>query len=102
LTNYKGYVGKILRVDLSTGKTWKMKIDDDFAEKWIGGRGFIAKILYDELEPGTDPLGPKNKLIFMTGPLAGTHTPYGKVYGRHEITSDQNNLSQLLRWPFWP
>jgi len=80
LTSYKGYVGKILRVDLSRGKTSERKIDDDFAEKWIGGRGFIAKILYDELKPGADPLGPENKLIFMTGPLAGTNVPLTGKY----------------------
>jgi aldehyde:ferredoxin oxidoreductase len=80
LTTYKGYVGKILRADLSTGRTWETKIEDDFAEKWIGGRGFIAKILYDELEPGIDPLSPKNKLVFMTGPLAGTNIPLTGKY----------------------
>ena len=80
MVRYKGYVGKILRVDLTQGKTSEQRIDDEFAEKWIGGRGFIAKILFDELEPKTDPLGPYNKLIFMTGPLAGTRIPLTGKY----------------------
>ena len=80
MVDYKGYVGKILRVDLGLGKTCDTKIDNDFAEKWIGGRGFIAKILYDELPPRADPLGPENKLIFMTGPLAGTRVPLTGKY----------------------
>ena len=80
MTRYKGYIGKILRVDLSNGNTSEVSITDDFAERWIGGRGFIAKMLYDELEPGIDPLSPKNKLIFMTGPLAGTMIPLTGKY----------------------
>jgi len=80
LVDYKGYVGKILRVDLSRGKTSETEIRNDFAEKWIGGRGFIAKMLYDELPPRTDSLGPQNKLVFMTGPLAGTGVPLTGKY----------------------
>jgi len=80
LVDYKGYVGKILRVDLSRGKTSETEISNDFAQKWMGGRGFIAKILYDELSPRVDPLGPENKLIFMTGPLAGTGVPLTGKY----------------------
>jgi len=80
LTDYKGYVGKLLRVDLTTRKTSEKIIDNEFADKWMGGRGFIAKILYDELPPHADPLGPENKLIFMTGPLAGTNVPLTGKY----------------------
>lgn len=80
MVDYKGYVGKILRVDLSRGKTSETEIKNDFAEKWIGGRGFIAKMLYDELPPRIDPLGPDNKLILMTGPLAGTGVPLTGKY----------------------
>lgn len=80
MVDYKGYVGKILRVDLGRGRTSETKIGNDFAEEWIGGRGFIAKILHDELAPGADPLGPENKLIFMTGPLAGTGVPLTGKY----------------------
>jgi len=80
LTRYKGYVGKLLRVDLTDGKTSEQTIEDDLAENWMGGRGFIAKILYDELPPRADPLGPENRLIFMTGPLAGTNVPLTGKY----------------------
>ena len=80
MVDYKGYVGKILRVDLGRGKTSETKIKNDFAEKWIGGRGFIAKMLYDELAPRVDPLGPENRLILMTGPLAGTGVPLTGKY----------------------
>lgn len=70
-----GYTGKILRINL-TDKTFKkeelpLKIAKDF----IGGAGFGIKFLYDELKPGTNPLGPENKLIFAPGPFTGTNVP---------------------------
>jgi len=70
-----GWNGQILRVDLSSVKVTTQKYDADFAIKYMGGRGFAAKILWDELEQGTDPLGPKNKLIIAAGPLTGLLGP---------------------------
>jgi aldehyde:ferredoxin oxidoreductase len=46
-------------------------LDLGLAKKFIGGRGLASKILYDELDPQVDPISPKNKLIFATGPLTG-------------------------------
>lgn len=66
---------KILRVDLSSGSTRDEIISDEEVEKFIGGRGLGVKILIDELKPGIDPLGPENKLLFMTGPATGTAFP---------------------------
>lgn len=66
-----GYTGCILRVNLSTGRVTKEPVSADFARKFLGGAGFGAKILFDELKPGIDPLGPENKLLFMTGPVTG-------------------------------
>ncbi len=75
-----GWVGKILRVDLTEKKIKEQKLDRDLALNWIGGRGFAIKILWDELLPGTDPLSPGNKLIIATGPLTGVLLPSsGKV-----------------------
>jgi aldehyde:ferredoxin oxidoreductase len=42
------------------------------ASDFIGGRGYGIRYLYDELSPGVDPLGEQNKLIMLSGPLAGT------------------------------
>lgn len=80
MLEYKGYVGNILRVDLKSGKTSEMPIQREFADTWMGGRGFAAKILYDELAPKIDPLGLENKLIFITGPLCGTGVPLTGKY----------------------
>ncbi len=70
-----GYAGKLLRVNLSTGAIKKEKLDEETAYNFLGGRGYAANILYKELKQGTDALSPKNKLVFMTGPLTGTGFP---------------------------
>jgi len=70
-----GYMGKILRVNLSSGKISKEEIDPQIAQDYIGGAGFATKILYDEVPAKADPLGAKNKLVFMTGPVTGTRFP---------------------------
>jgi len=70
-----GWTGNILRVNLSTKTHKKEPFSEEFAHKWVGGRGFACKILYDEVMPGTDPLGPDNKLIVALGPIAGIPAP---------------------------
>ena len=64
-----GYMHKYLDVDLTSGTIHEKKLDPELAEKFIGGKGLGAKILYDELKAGTDPLGPENIILFMTVPL---------------------------------
>jgi aldehyde:ferredoxin oxidoreductase len=70
-----GWTGRILRVNLTTKKSRVDGFDEAFARKWVGGRGFAAKILFDELKPGVDPLGPENKFIAAVGPIAGIPAP---------------------------
>ena len=75
-----GWNGNILRMDLTKKKSSVQSYDKDFALKFLGGRGFAAKILWDELPKGVDPLSPQNKLIFATGPLTGLPlTSSGKI-----------------------
>ncbi|MEM2835520.1 MAG: aldehyde ferredoxin oxidoreductase family protein [Candidatus Bathyarchaeia archaeon] len=71
----RGWRGKILRVNLSKGKVLTEEYDANLATKYIGGRGFAARILFDELEPGIDPLGPENKMVIAAGPLTGLPGP---------------------------
>jgi aldehyde:ferredoxin oxidoreductase len=66
-----GYNGKILRVNLTREKMTIEQIDAQFCKKYLGGAGFIAHYLLAEINPGIDPLGPENKLIFALGPLTG-------------------------------
>jgi aldehyde:ferredoxin oxidoreductase len=71
----KGYAGKILRVDLSRGSVREEDLRDDFVEEYIGGEGFAAKLLWDEVKPGTEPFSPANELIFSTTALTRTSFP---------------------------
>jgi len=75
-----GYAGKILRVNLTTGTTTVQRLKEDFCRRYLGGNGFGARLLYDELQPGIDPLGPDNVLIFATGPLNGTLIPMASKF----------------------
>ena len=63
---------KLLRVNLSSGAIIEEDIPEEVAEAYVGGRGFCAKYLYDEVLPGIDPLSPENKLLLATGPMSGT------------------------------
>ena len=65
-----GYVGKILRVDLSSGTITDVPTMN-YADRFLGGRGIAAKIYWDEVLPDTRAFDPENRLIFVTGPLAG-------------------------------
>ncbi|MFH1491645.1 MAG: aldehyde ferredoxin oxidoreductase family protein, partial [Pseudomonadota bacterium] len=69
---------------LTTRGVTTREIEPLFAEKYLGGMGFSCRILYDEVKPETDPLGPENIVIFANGPLTGTSTPCS---GRTEITT---------------
>jgi aldehyde:ferredoxin oxidoreductase len=75
-----GYMGKILRVDLSKGTVKDEPLDQSMAKDYIGGAGLASKILYDEVDPTVDPLSPENKIIFSTGPLTGTRSPCSGRY----------------------
>ncbi len=67
-----GYLGKILRVDLSSGKTSVEELDRSFIKKWVGGVGFGARYLYEEVPAGVKWSDPENRLIWTSGPLAGS------------------------------
>jgi aldehyde:ferredoxin oxidoreductase len=70
-----GYMGRILRVDLSAGRLWDELLNEKYARTFVGGSGLAARHVYDMVDGGTDPLGPDNPLVFMTGPLVGTPMP---------------------------
>ena len=75
-----GYMGKILWVDLEQGTFKEEKLDEKLARDYIGGYGLGARILYEKIKPGVDPLGPDNILGFITGPMAGTPALGGSRY----------------------
>lgn len=71
-SNIPGYVGRILRVDLKSKRTWTEDLDEATLRKWVGGVGLGAKVLYEEVPPGVQWSDPENRLIWTTGPLAGS------------------------------
>jgi len=81
---YSGYAGKILRVNLSDRKVRVEETSQDLARRFIGGTGYAGYLLYHEIPQGADPLGPENKLYFVTGPVTGTLWP---TAGRMAVVS---------------
>ncbi|MCW3489151.1 aldehyde ferredoxin oxidoreductase family protein [Dethiobacter alkaliphilus] len=73
-------LGKILRVNLTTGEVKKEELSNEQAKAFIGGRGLGGKMLADEIPVGIDALSEENKLFFITGPLSGTAAPTGGRY----------------------
>jgi aldehyde:ferredoxin oxidoreductase len=70
----RGYMGKILNVDLSKGTIEEEALDEQLCRDYIGGYGLGAKLLYERMPAGADPLGPDNILGLLTGPLTGTRS----------------------------
>jgi aldehyde:ferredoxin oxidoreductase len=68
-----GWCGKILKVDLSNGRTSTMDTMP-YADQFLGGRGIATRIYWEEVPPSTGAFDPENRLIFMTGPLVATGT----------------------------
>ncbi|MDD4875534.1 MAG: aldehyde ferredoxin oxidoreductase family protein [Dehalococcoidales bacterium] len=89
-------MGKILFVDLSTGKLKDEPLDEKLCRDFIGGYGIGARIIYSRQKAGVDPLGPENTLGFMTGPLTGTPALMGVRYaavGKSPLTGGWGDAS---------
>ena len=83
MRGYGGWSGKVLHVDLSTGRTWT----EDTVEKYrddLGGTGIGYRVMWEEVPPGTGPFDPANRMVFAVGPLAGTGAPCN---GRTAVTT---------------
>ena len=79
-SRFDGYMGKILDIDLSTGAVGEYPVSDTDRERFLGGRFLATKILWEELQPGVDPLSEENILVIMTSPLTGTGAPSSSRY----------------------
>lgn len=75
-----GYAEKILYVDLTRERTMEEPFPEEWRRAYIGGRGLGVRILEDLVNPGIDPLGAENVLVFATGPVAGSGLPLGSRY----------------------
>jgi aldehyde:ferredoxin oxidoreductase len=72
-----GYAGRVLHVDLSSGKTSVEPLNEDYAKKYIGGIGLGIRMWLDHSKAGVDPLSPENPLLLTIGPISGTIWPTG-------------------------
>jgi aldehyde:ferredoxin oxidoreductase len=72
-----GYAGRVLRVDLTTGKTRVEKLDEETARKYIGGIGLGMKLWLANSKAGVDAFDPENPLVLALGPVSGTMFPTG-------------------------
>ena len=70
-----GYMGKFLVADLTTQTAYPVMVPEWLKTDYVGGKGFGAALLWEITPKGTDPLGPDNVLMFMTGPLTATAAP---------------------------
>jgi aldehyde:ferredoxin oxidoreductase len=85
----KGYMGKILWVDLSKGEIREEVIPDEIYESYLSGMGLAAYLLYNRIPAGADPLGPDNILGFVSGLLTGTGSLFSgrwMVVGKSPLT----------------
>ncbi|HUV56574.1 MAG TPA: aldehyde ferredoxin oxidoreductase N-terminal domain-containing protein, partial [Dehalococcoidales bacterium] len=76
----RGYMGKILWVNLSSGDLKDEVLDEKLCRDFVGGYGIGARLIYSRQKPGVNPLGSESILGFMTGPLTGTDAPFGSRY----------------------
>ena len=82
--------GKIVRVNLTSGEILEESAEQH-EERFVGGRGVGAWMLFNELGTGTTSLDPASMLIFCTGPLTGTSFP-----GASRLSIESKNCRLLM------
>jgi hypothetical protein len=86
---YRGYAGRMLEVNLTTNVVRERVLTPELCHDYLGGIGFNARIIYDEVPAGADPLGPDNVLVFGVGTLVGSTFPTAsrtEVSGKSPLT----------------
>ena len=77
----KGFYGRILKIDLARKQFDIEPVADGVLSGMLGGKGLASRLLFDLNPPGVDPMGPENRLIFATGPVAGSSIWGSSRYG---------------------
>jgi aldehyde:ferredoxin oxidoreductase len=102
-----GSTGKVLRVDLSQGKTWDEALDEATLRKYLGGTGLGVKYLLEEVDPKVDWSDPQNIFFLGSGPLGGTRIPgcasisvvtKGALTNGLTSTQANGNFGAYLKW----
>ena len=92
MSKYKGYMGKILRVNLSNRSFGEYPWSDEYREKYIGGKAVATRIMFDRFKGGEDPLGEENIIVISTGPVTGLGGPSSNRFDVSAL-SPQTGLS---------
>ncbi|KXH73239.1 MAG: hypothetical protein AM326_00390 [Candidatus Thorarchaeota archaeon SMTZ-45] len=80
-----GHQGKILHVDLASGRIWKEDIPEEWKRLYVGSRGINAKLLWDYCkDPDITWDDPRNIIIYAPGAVTGTTAPCS---GRTSVTT---------------
>jgi aldehyde:ferredoxin oxidoreductase len=98
-----GYAGKVLRINLSNKTSREEPLSEEMARDFIGRAGFGIKVLFNEVKPGVDPLGPDNKLIFAPGPFTEAGVPCASrmaVTGKSPLTGADHCRSYAFQEVF--
>ena len=75
MSKYKGYMGKIIKIDLTSQTVEDYPWSDEYRRKYIGGKAVASRIMYDTFKGDEDPLGPENIIVVSTGPVTGLGGP---------------------------
>lgn len=92
---------RLLHLDLTAGRTWDDPLNPQYASDMVGGSGLAARYLYDLVDERTDPLGPDNPLLFMTGPLVGTVMPSAGRYSVCALSPATGLWGEANSGGFW-
>jgi len=102
MTFQGGFFGRLLRIDLTERKHHVEEIDPEILRDYVGGSALAARILYEELPAGTDPLGPENKLVYTVGPFTGTRIPCASRLNISTKSPLTGGLGSSLSGGFFP
>ncbi|UCC89718.1 MAG: aldehyde ferredoxin oxidoreductase family protein, partial [Anaerolineales bacterium] len=97
----RAFCDQILRVDLSLGEISITPLSAEAMPLVLGGKGLGAWLLYQEGNPGVDPLSPENLLIFHNGPLTGTTAPTAGRFGCTTISPATKTYSDAYCGGYW-
>lgn len=97
-----GYMGKVLRVNLTTKEVSKEDLPEKICKDYIGGVGFGIKYMFDEVPANVDPLSEENKLIFAPGPLSGTSAPCASRMALVTKSPTTNTIAVSLSGGYFP
>ncbi len=75
MASHNGSVNNVLYVDLTSGSLRQEQLGPEMVRKYLGGLGMGARLAYDLISPGTDPLSPENPIVISSGTLVGTSLP---------------------------